>query len=505
MTHTARADGYVTDTTYADRFYRELSPVWLNYVAALNGTAPRPLERPFAYLELGCGFGTSTVVQAGAFPDGTFHACDLNPVHIAGGRRLAGALGVDNVVFHEAAFDALDVAALPAFDFVVLHGVYSWVGAAAREAVRRIIHATLRPGGLVYVSYNCLPGWASEVPLRRLLVELCASESGPTGARAERARAALKRLSDGRLRYFSATPAATAAVDSYLANSTGYLVHEFLNETWEPFYSIDVADELDGIGLSYAGSATLADNHAALILNEPAAQAVASLPTRRQQQVALDFAVDRRFRRDVFVRGPAPSTPGAELGPLRDIVIGRLGRPEPISRQARVPRGVIAFQEPFIRDLQTLLRERALTFGDAVTALGAPERSPSEITRNLTFLVAAGELTPFARAGALAPPGAPPARVSLARVLDEAVGTSAERAIPCEVLGNGVPISRLAAVGLQEALGGQRTINSLTARVAERVRQFGGESNVPPTPPRRVAAYVLDELMPTLAALNLLG
>jgi hypothetical protein len=49
--------GYVTDTTYADTFFRELSPAWLNYVAALNGVSPRPLDASFRYLELGCGFG----------------------------------------------------------------------------------------------------------------------------------------------------------------------------------------------------------------------------------------------------------------------------------------------------------------------------------------------------------------------------------------------------------------------------------------------------------------
>ena len=59
--------GYVTDTIYTDGFFRELSPSWLNYVAALKGCLPIPLDRPFTYLELGCGLGRSTTVLAGAF------------------------------------------------------------------------------------------------------------------------------------------------------------------------------------------------------------------------------------------------------------------------------------------------------------------------------------------------------------------------------------------------------------------------------------------------------
>src|SRR5262249_13579294 len=72
------SNGYVTDSGYADTFFRELSPVWLNYVARLNGTPPRDLDAAFAYLELGCGLGSSAIVNAGAFPHGEFHACDIN-------------------------------------------------------------------------------------------------------------------------------------------------------------------------------------------------------------------------------------------------------------------------------------------------------------------------------------------------------------------------------------------------------------------------------------------
>src|SRR5262249_3884885 len=150
--------GYVTDTSYTDQFFRELSPAWLNYVAALNDTRPRPLDAGFAYLVLVCGFGTSTVGNAAAYPQGEFHGCDIIPAHVDGGRRRAAALGVTNATFHEAAFDQLLAFRLPACDFIVLHGVYSWVDAEARGAVRRVIRTLLKPGGLAYVSYNCLPG-----------------------------------------------------------------------------------------------------------------------------------------------------------------------------------------------------------------------------------------------------------------------------------------------------------------------------------------------------------
>src|SRR5689334_10325670 len=99
--------GYVLDSSYTDTFFQELSPAWLNYVRALGGAPPRALDTPFTYLELGAGFGHSTVVNAAAFPRGEFHACDFNPEHVDGGRRYASALGVRNVELHESSFERL--------------------------------------------------------------------------------------------------------------------------------------------------------------------------------------------------------------------------------------------------------------------------------------------------------------------------------------------------------------------------------------------------------------
>ena len=79
-------------------------------------------------------------------------------------------------------------------DFIVAHGVYSWVGAAQRQSIRRLVRDSLKPGGLLYLSYNSLPGWAGEMPLRKLLVELAAGDTGLTSARAARALLSLERL-----------------------------------------------------------------------------------------------------------------------------------------------------------------------------------------------------------------------------------------------------------------------------------------------------------------------
>ena len=440
--------GYVTDTTYADTFFRELSPAWLNYVAALHGVTPRPLDRAFRYLELGCGFGTSTIVNAAAFPRGSFHAYDLNETHIASGRAYAERLGIDNVELRARTFAELHEDDLPPFNFIVLHGVYSWVDAATRDVIRQLIARLLAPGGLLYVSYNALPGWSHELPLRKLLVEL-ATTNGTAAERSERAAGVLNALRAGGLRYFAANPGATAAVDAYVRGEGHYLAHEFMNSAWEPFYGVDVADEFAAIGLESVGSATLVNNHVALMIEGRAAEAISSLPSRRQQHLAIDFAINQRFRRDVFVRSNGT---GTDASCLDEAVIGCPGDPETIGVAMRVPRGEIRFQEPFIRDLRALMAQGSFVFGELVSALAADGQDATAITRNLLFLVAGGALAPFAReyhrdstpASSFATP------VVERAAHDAGAGARPRAVLPSTMYGNGVELDAADARALLE-------------------------------------------------------
>ena len=429
-------------TPYVDTFFRELSPVWLNYVAALNGIEPRKVDAAFTYLELGCGFGQTVTVNAAAFPRGNFHACDINEAHVSAARRYAETVGVRNVEFHHASFDELDTRDLPTFDFVVLHGVYSWVDDAAKCAIRNIIRRASKAGGLVYLSYNCYPGWAIEVPLRRLFGELAQTGCTDMRARIGTALDALRRLDAADLRYFDAHAPARAAVFSYTGAPIAYLAHELLNESWQALYSLDVADDMHEAGLRYVGSATLADNHLELVMSADAARSIASLPTSRQRRLAEDFAVNRYFRRDVFVRGPEPvvSSGSAPYGtPLDRVIVGSIADPARIETTARVPRGVLTFDATFVGELRTLMQRGSMQLGDLMRALSRRACDEAAILRNLVYLVAAGVLAPFARVHRSED------TCGDHRVADNMLADAAKRDVPraiaSEVLGNGVLIN----------------------------------------------------------------
>ena len=186
-------DGYVTDVAYTASFFRECTPPWLAFTALLVGHRPPPVEGRLRFVELGCGFGFTATTVAATLPEAEVWACDFNPSHIEGARRLATEAGLTNVTFAENSF--AEIAADPSIgppqaDIIVLHGIYSWISAENRRHIASFIRQRLVPGGLVYISYNVTTGWASMLPVRELMRLVAANSSGPD--RSERA-------GDGRL------------------------------------------------------------------------------------------------------------------------------------------------------------------------------------------------------------------------------------------------------------------------------------------------------------------
>ena len=305
----AWSDGYNADIAYTHGAYRELSPGYLSYVCLLNGIRPPRTDRPFRYCELGCGQGMTLNILAATHPQGRFTGIDFNPLHVAGARRLAEEAGLANVAFHERSFQDVAAGALPAaeagdgFDFIVLHGVYSWISPENRRAVVDILEKTLKPGGLVFVSYNSMPGWAPFLPLQKLMLAHAAANPARSDRQLDAALGFINRLSEAGAGYF----AANSAIGQHLATIAGqdrrYLTHEYLNTHWEPLGHAQVAQDLARAKLGYAGSANIPHNFDDLSVRPELRSILADIADPTLAETARDFAMNQVFRRDVFIRG----------------------------------------------------------------------------------------------------------------------------------------------------------------------------------------------------------
>ena len=174
------SSGYNVEAGYTFGYYRELSPTWLNYAATVEGYAT-PIGN-WRYLELGCGYGFGLILLASTFPEHDFVGVDFNPEHIAHARRLAASAGLSNIRFEEA--DFLDLARdwpehWGQFDYIVAHGIISWLSSTVRKALYKAMGNAAAPGALVYVSYNALPGKLTNHTIQHLLRMWQVSEAIP--------------------------------------------------------------------------------------------------------------------------------------------------------------------------------------------------------------------------------------------------------------------------------------------------------------------------------------
>lgn len=160
MTYSPPSDSAVADydaVAYPGYPFRQSHPGRLAALAALHGLEPAPVATA-RVLELGCGDGGNLVPMAFGLPDATFVGVDLNERALARGRATADALGLTNVDLRVGDLITLTPEELGPVDYVIAHGVYSWVPAAARDNLLAIAGACLRGDGVAYVSYNASPG-----------------------------------------------------------------------------------------------------------------------------------------------------------------------------------------------------------------------------------------------------------------------------------------------------------------------------------------------------------
>ena len=188
------ADGYVDDVPYPCSFIRELAPAWLDFVATLSGFEAPSRAGKFTWCELGCGQGLTAAVLAATHPDGEFHGIDVMPHHIDHARALVVDAGIGNLTLHAADFAAASDIELPCFDYIVAHGVYAGSLRNSARTCARFIDRRLKPGGLIYVSYNAMPGWTADAPFQYLVREIAGTARAIAGRNFSRRRPGYKSI-----------------------------------------------------------------------------------------------------------------------------------------------------------------------------------------------------------------------------------------------------------------------------------------------------------------------
>ncbi len=308
--------GYITDVPYVIHYYRELNPAVLKLALAINGIV-WDREHNCDYIELGCGFGLTPMFLAAGFPGVRFTGTDFNPEHIVTARGIAARAGLSNIAFVEGAFADLETQVPGQFDVIAMHGIWSWIDDENRGHILKFIDRHLKPGGLVYTSYNCQPGHAAAMPLRQLMFMGYQDAEGPTEVKVDAGVKFAERIQGLGAAYFTHNARAGQVLDHIKPKPRNGLAHEYFNTHWRAFYFSEVAEPLAKIGLTYAASAHLLDNVDFVNYAPPAREMLQGLPAIRREALK-DFFANREFRRDIFIRAaPAKQNPAPLLAATR--------------------------------------------------------------------------------------------------------------------------------------------------------------------------------------------
>jgi SAM-dependent methyltransferase/methyltransferase-like protein len=254
-------------------------------------------------LEIGCAGGGNLIPLALGLPGASCLGIDLSARQIAMGQDLVQTLGLANLELRQG--DILDLdPSLGPFDYIIAHGVYSWVPDPVREHLLRLASQLLAPAGIFYVSYNCLPGWRMRGMLRDILRYACRGLETPTerisAARAalDRLRASLQGLDAHSARYL------LAEITHLDQVHPSYLLFEYLAEHNRAFLFSDFAADAEQAGLRY-----LCDTDPRTLFpstyGQAVDQALAPIEDGLELEQWLDFVTNRNFRQSLLYRADA--------------------------------------------------------------------------------------------------------------------------------------------------------------------------------------------------------
>ncbi|HKW82045.1 MAG TPA: class I SAM-dependent methyltransferase [Casimicrobiaceae bacterium] len=286
---------------YASRPLPQTHPGHLATVGALFGFDAPDVAR-CRVLEIGCAAGGNLIPLAASHPDSTFVGIDSSPVQVAQGAGEIAALGLANIRLLP--IDLMDFFGDEhgEFDYVIAHGIYSWVPAPVQQAILELCGRRLAKNGIALVSYNTLPGWRLLSVVREAMLYQAKDIADPR-ARVAQARATLDFLAESVPDRDSAYGRLLRLASEHIRRKPDYYVlHEYLEATNEALYFEQFIARIAPHALRYLGDSDVTTMLAAGLPQNVVATLDRIAPDLVRREQFLDFLSSRSFRHSLLVR-----------------------------------------------------------------------------------------------------------------------------------------------------------------------------------------------------------
>jgi methyltransferase-like protein/ubiquinone/menaquinone biosynthesis C-methylase UbiE len=314
---------------YPGYAYSATHPARLEAIARLFGLRPKPAEQS-RVLELGCGDGGNLLSLAQALPGARLVGIDAAASAVERGNRLARAAGLQNVELRcmdlEELPEAGDLGEAGSFDYILSHGVYSWIPPRVRVALLAGVRRYLAPMGVAYVSYNAYPGSYLRDMARDILGYHVREIEDP-----QRKLSAAQELMQTIVAIEEPSPYAQVLrehMERMLRYSTALLFHDDLAEISTPFYFHEFVEHASSHSLAFLAEADLFESQMRDV-PESAGLLMSELPDDvvvREQY--LDFFKNRMFRQTLVCHAQAPASRALDDREIERLWISSAARPQ---------------------------------------------------------------------------------------------------------------------------------------------------------------------------------
>lgn len=505
--------GYLAEIDYTCGYYNELNPLRTRLALLNTGIAPPTIR---SACELGFGQGLSINLHAAASTV-EWHGTDFNPRQAAHAQNLAQASGARAHLYDDSFADFCARRDLPDFDFIGLHGIWSWIDDKNRALIVDFLQRKLRLGGVLYLSYNALPGWGSFTPLRCLLTEH-ADRLGGQGqgvlARIDSALGFAERLLATGPRFARANPQVAQRLEAFKNKNRNYLAHEFFNRDWEPMHFSQMARALEDARLQYVCSARYNNHIDALNLSAAQQAFLQEISDPILREDTRDFMVNEQFRLDYWVKGARALTPLERRESLRQQRVLLAVPRDGIALTTQGVLGEATLHEAIYRPLlDQLAGQSPKTLGEIEQALGGQGVALAQIVQAALVLSHDGRLVAVQEDETIAAARQQTGRLN-AHLLEQARLGRAYSHLASPLTGGGVALGSIEQMFVASALRGENTIEAW-ARSAWKTLQGQGQKLVKDDKPlesaeenqaelARVAQQFAQNRMPALRALQVL-